>query len=650
MTAVEYEQLDYDARYYIQGAKNAIESLTHIVEELASNEDEAITKRAHRDGGADTGVIAFAYDPDTNDLTVTGDGVGMTSAQISDRLGRVGFKPEGESKRSFFHRGARDVFMAMGGGYVASIGQAPSGEYVYSKAHFDPHRGIALLEADQPVTDEIREELGLPEGTGTSVTVSVRNFARAKPREYEFAQMETQIRDCVGLRVVLTDPNRAVSLKWGDEPPRPLTFTYPDGEDLVVRKDVTIDGQTGSLWAGIADEPLKGRLRNRTRTNGILIRSERAAYEASQGKAIQSHPAMVRVYGELRIDGIEELQRQADSDADDESQLIYKTDRSGLNSEHPFVEAIQGFIDDTLAPLIKDLDASQNHKPVTPDVRRQLQKLAREINQAINDMDTPPVGDSADPRGTKTDKERFRGDHPEPPDPAKPEPRIIEDGVGFAYDRIFMEVGAMRTVEVWFDSSKIPVGTPATVISTSDDVVSAAVLSRSDVAEPEWDGVSVIDLTIAAGDSEGRHEIVVDAGAFRAVLPVHTRFPRASGWISNIVSVDDDRELGSALRYPLTGVVEVYVGRPEFRDAAVVAERAGILPWKHPEYRRLVVESVREAALWPAAQQHAEEALDELSAEERRDPKVIFNSVQFAFQELDYKLRARLHKVFAEAL
>ena len=69
MTTIEstppknYEPLEFADRYYVQTAKDAIESLSHIAEEAASNEDEAITRRAVRDGLNDTGRIEFAYDP-----------------------------------------------------------------------------------------------------------------------------------------------------------------------------------------------------------------------------------------------------------------------------------------------------------------------------------------------------------------------------------------------------------------------------------------------------------------------------------------------------------------------------------------------------------------------------------------------------------
>jgi hypothetical protein len=644
----KYEPLEFADRYYIQTAKNAIESLTHLAEEIVTNEDEAITRRSKRDGGTDEGRIVCGYDPGTMWLEVTGDGDGMTADVMRKRLKRVGENPEDEARRSFFHRGVREVFLAMGGGEMISIGKLPSGEQVLSHVVFDPRRGMAIVEEDRPVTAEDRAQLCLAE-TGTRVRVPVRRFAAKKTKQFHFGAVEAQIRDCVGLRPVMTDPNREIVLEYGEEPPRRLQFEYPAGEDLVVAKTVEIDGHTATLWAKAANKPVKGGMSRRTRRNGILVRSERAAYEASLGEMVRNHPAMARVFGELRIDDIETMQREADKDAEDESQLIYKPDRSGLNAEHEFVETIHKFIDNTLAPLIADLDAGEKKKPVSADMRRQLQKLAREINRVIEDA---TVGDFEDQDGKpKPEAEKDDDkDKPEPPDPPDPKPREVEDGIGLAYDRIFLEAGASRTVKVWIDVAKVPVGTEIRVTSGTGDMVTASTLSGDSVPEAGKDGIAELNLTLKAGGVEGRHEVVVEAGGYAATLPVHVRFPRASGFISQIIPEDTDWEAGSALWDPATGVVRVFVGRPEFKDAEARAKRDKQPDaWKHPIYRQLVVESVREAALWPAAARRAEVEWDELPQDERQDTNGFYRLVQTSFQELDYQLRSKLLKVFVEA-
>ena len=81
-----WEPLEYDPRYYIQTAKNNITSLGHVIAEAVSNADEAISRRAKFDKIDDAGTITIIFDPETTDLTVIDDGIGMTSGEIDLRL------------------------------------------------------------------------------------------------------------------------------------------------------------------------------------------------------------------------------------------------------------------------------------------------------------------------------------------------------------------------------------------------------------------------------------------------------------------------------------------------------------------------------------------------------------------------------------
>ena len=323
---------------------------------------------------------------------------------------------------------------------------------------------------------------------------------------------------------------------------------------------------------------------------------------------------MQRVYGELRLDDIEALQREADREANDEAQLIYKADRSGLNPDHELVEAIYAFIDDTLAPLVAELEAKAEKKEITPDMRRQLNKLAQIINKAV---ESAPFGGLDDPGGTTT-PEPGEGPDVTPPPPPPPKAREVED-MEFAYEKIFIRAGQSRTVKLYFNTEKIPAGTPIELVSENDEIVREVKLA-SEVPHANENAVASVDVTIIAHSAEGRHEVEVRAGGYAATLPVHVRFPRASGFISQIVFDERDWPSGSALYDPATGRVTVFIGRPEFRSAALRAKRDSAKdPMKHPLYRELVVESIREAALRPAAQRKAEVEWDDLPYEERQE-------------------------------
>jgi hypothetical protein len=380
-----------------------------------------------------------------------------------------------------------------------------------------------------------------------------------------------------------------------------------------------------------------------TRRYGILIRGERAAYEVSLGTKLQSYPAHRQLFGELRLDGIETAQREADRAADEEAQLIYKADRSGLNPDHPLVESIYAFLDEKLGPLVAALEAKERKKKIGADVQRQLHELARLINEAVKLED---FGDIDSPDG-KLKKDITKKEGGEPPEPPEKQPPVVEDGIAFAHSRIFLPAGRERTVKVWFDTAKIAVGTSVAVDSDPDGVIRSAKLSGDVVPDPREHGIAELLLTLKAEEAEGRHEVAVGADEYEASLVVYVRYPRATGFIRDIVPVEEDWESGAALYDPQSGRVKVYVGRPEFVSLVGRAKKEKIDdPFKYLPYRTLVVESVREAALRTAAERRAEVLIDELPQEERQEPDALSNLILAEYQALDYKLRRLLVDAF----
>jgi hypothetical protein len=644
-TTAGFEPYEFDPRYYIHTAKNNITSFGHVIAEILSNSDEAISRRAKRTGGEDMGVIHVLYEPASMQLTVTDDGIGLLTAEMRKRLKKVGAEAMEEARRAFFHRGVREVFIAMGESSVESIAMK-DGAPVYTKAFFHQTDGMQIVVSDEPVTPELRKASGISD-TGTRVTIPLRPLASAKPSQFTFPKLSEQIENCVQVRPVLMDPNRQIFFEFGDAPARRITFAYPKGEALVEETEVEIEGLRGTLWASASEEPIKGGgMSRQTRRYGILVRGERAAYEVSLGTKLQSYASHKQLFGELRLDAIEQAQREADDTADEEAQLIYKADRSGLNPDHPLVESIYEFLDEKLGPHLAGLETKERKKKIGKDVQRQLLELARLINDAVKLED---FGDIDSPEGKpKGDKPKKEGG--EPPEPPEKHPPVVEDGIAFAHGRIFIPAGGERTVKVWFDTAKIPVATTVEVESDPDGVIRSAKLSTDAVPQPPEHGIAELQLTLKSDEAEGRHEVTVRAAEYEATLVIYVRYPRATGFIRDIVPVEEDWESGAAVYDPQTGRVKVYVGRPEFVNLAGYAKKDKIEdPFKYLPYRTLMVESVREAALRTAAERRAEVLFDELTHEERQEPNALSGLIDYEYQALDYKLRRILVEAFVYA-
>jgi len=181
---------------------------------------------------------------------------------------------------------------------------------------------------------------------------------------------------------------------------------------------------------------------------------------------------------------------------------------------------------------------------MTPGMRPQLAKLAQLINKAVQsetfgELDTPS-GD------TKPERETSKPGPDEQPETPEEQPLPAIDVLGFSHSRVFINAGKQRIVKVWFDTARIAPETPVVVESERDQIVRSAVLSDDQVPQPASDkhGFAQLLLTINADNEEGRHEIEVATGACRATLAVHVRFPRASGFISQIVLEEHDWEFG----------------------------------------------------------------------------------------------------------
>lgn len=630
---------EFDQRYFVHTAKNNITSFGHVIAEAVSNADEAISKRNRALGEPDRGSIRVTYDPDSHVLTITDDGVGLSSTELLNRLRRVGETSTSDTRRAFFHRGIREAFMAMGLSTVDSVA-VMGREAVYNRAVFDPLLGMAQEVIDQPVTDDVRRSTGIPD-TGTRVTIPLGRLAQPRPQQFTFPKLMEQIESCVQIRAVLQDQDRDVTFQFADATPRRARFRYPQGEDLISERTITIAGLTGTFWARLSEESLGG-LGRQSRRYGILIRGQRAAYEVSLGTKLQLAPVHRQLFGELRLDGIEDEQRRADLQADEEAQLIYKADRSGLNHDHPIVAAIDTHLDEVLGPILGAVTSRQRTKTVSENVKRQLNQLAKLINDAVG---LENFGHTKTSAGHVEQDVTEGTDGPTPPD-SEAIPERDVDGLEFSYARVFIRAGKARSVRVWVNATDIPPGTPISVQTDRAPALRAANLSAEVVPQPDISGISQLTLTIVTNEREGRGEVTVLAGGYAATLPIHARFPRATGFIRDIVPVDQDWESGAALYDPQTGLVKVFVGRPEFIELARLANHEKQAEWQHTPYKLLVVESVREAALRTAAERLAEIAYDELSVEERQDRDAFDHLVTTEYQALDYRLRSLLINAF----
>ncbi len=80
----------------------------------------------------------------------------------------------GRSVRGLFGRGLKEAIIALGEGEITTIQEGMlDGARIWS----DPNRRskCSLLISPLPATDEIRKEVGIEQGNGTKITITVTN-------------------------------------------------------------------------------------------------------------------------------------------------------------------------------------------------------------------------------------------------------------------------------------------------------------------------------------------------------------------------------------------------------------------------------------------------------------------------------------------
>ena len=120
-----------------------------------------------------------------------------------------------------------------------------------------------------------------------------------------------------------------------------------------------------------------------------MVGAGRGAHESTLG-AHEGHPGTRHLYGEVRCDQLEELQRRAlDSPR---PQLVVKVDRSGLNEHHPVVTALYEAIDRVLRPIVAAEERRAGAHLIRPGqaLKARDQVGLRALNDALKGASTRP--------------------------------------------------------------------------------------------------------------------------------------------------------------------------------------------------------------------------------------------------------------------
>lgn len=374
------KNLEADRRTILQNAKMAIRDIFDAFIELVTNADDRyqivggsgrieIEVQRHRGARSKIRVRDFAD--------------GMTQGTMDQKLSRLGGREsglaEGEAVRGTNSRGAKDI---------ASLGhvmfESIAGDGQYHRCDISPFMEYVSY-APMLVTDDIRAQIGIEEGTGTRVTIEL-NDDQSIPRHDNLIKKLSQLvslRDILNQReVVLKDLNRQRDLQIRTPPIR--------GSDRVkARLEIPqFPGTMAKLTIRRAQKRFK-REHARFRLGGILIKSRHAIHEATYfAPELEADPHAARFYGRLVCPALDDLSNDFDErftqglepTPENPRPIIDPARRGGLTRDHPFVQALFGEVLKRFRPLVaeeRQREESERAMIESRATRKRLNKLEK---------------------------------------------------------------------------------------------------------------------------------------------------------------------------------------------------------------------------------------------------------------------------------
>ena len=462
MSAKAPREIQAHRRAIIQSAKFAIRDVYDAIVELVTNSDDryqvlsrngTIEVEVERRRGASPSLLRVRDYADGMDANTM-------ERKLSVLGGRESGLSDGAEVRGTHSRGAKDI-AALGRVTFESI--ATDGQY--HMCEITPFLEFVMHESTAS-SKELRRKLGIPTGTGTLVTIELDESQRVPQHD----NLLDQIQRLVPIRGILRDEKRTFILKdLGKD--RKDTLKVPGIEATTRVKEVLeipgYSGVTAKLFVHRAKEKFE-RERDRFRLGGIQIESKRGIHEATLfDSALESDSNAQWFFGRLVCPYIDELCNEFDDrfeahELPSKHNPTYPLDpsrRSGLNREHPFVQALFGEALKRLRPLVDEerRREEQQKAQIESDATRKrldaLEKAALDFMRDFGSQDEPAL----DPDGTD------------------PESRFVEKGYALSPPFAQMVVGSSRLFWISIRQETFPeleVGSGVQIECLSPEIVS----------------------------------------------------------------------------------------------------------------------------------------------------------------------------------
>jgi len=389
----EEQDLPTDSRIQIQLSYGTIRYLIDAIVELVTNSDDSY-KRLEQEGVEGRIIIRvrrLKYSK-CEKLEVIDFAEGMDKEQLKKALkfaGEASGFEEGKSVRGLFGRGLKEAILALGKGEIYTIKDDKLSKAILWAG---PKGGKYRPPKDSHTpSEEEREELGIIEGNGTVVRITVTNEKIKCPDRKTFLP---QIINHYALRDSNLPTDRKVILEFESPEKKglkyrcPISYTTPKGKKIVEQSIKIPDyGDNVEIKIYESDEELESPYNNPFARAGLLIKTSGAILD-NQLFRYQSEKAGYFFFGEVIWPDLAARLRKGET--------LLDLNRVGIEWRHEVCQSLQNEIEKILEPLIEKKKKQIEIKPSTPPAEK-VEKLNKDICSLLNrlakkHMSEPPSG------------------------------------------------------------------------------------------------------------------------------------------------------------------------------------------------------------------------------------------------------------------
>jgi len=494
-------KLQYADRVALQQADQAIrKDVLRALVEIITNSNDSYSRLEDKGMTASGEIIIDVWRKHKNSIIRVRDfAEGLDDTRMDKVVGTYGEATSGLKEdlhvRGMWGRGLKDAIFGLGYGYVNSIRK----DTLY-RSSLLLKEGVPTFDLDEPipVTDELRDKYGIPEGNGTVIEIVISREDIKMPR---FENLRNYLQRHFELRTIMANQSRLIILrnlaganKVRDE--YVLSYKPPKGE-MMVDEQFELEGYPATARLQL----LRSNIQLSTRGEegdyadaGLLVISGGTVIALTMLK-FENDPYASFFYGSLECDYLHDLLKN--------DEPVLTATRDGINWSLPFAKALKQAVEDRIEPLVQ----VERVRAIQDEQLRLDKQLRKKLDKTVRELNVIASSELSDRRAS-TGK-------PEPP----------PSGLEFAPARIYVQTGQQVTLTLRAHlSGKIYNGATVFVVSDNPevDVLTPKVKIEASEGHPQI-GIAKIHVEGKQVGNEGVVTAYLSDQKAQAVVQVRSR-------------------------------------------------------------------------------------------------------------------------------